>query len=107
MTSNSAPRIQNRFTAIGPPRTLSRFQAAQAGWVAKLQAQHLELFRAGKNRCAWWFHTNSSAVPSLRELSIEWPGLTLLLEWDSEENERLIGLAKATKGKVELCQFAY
>jgi hypothetical protein len=94
----------NRLTAIGSKRQVQLFQ--KSNWATALGARHCELLENSPARFACQFETEAPPLESLGELSRRWPRLTLLLDYEAEE-ERIKGLAKAQAGQIASCQLEY
>jgi hypothetical protein len=64
------------------------------------------LLENSQGRFACQFETESATLKPVRQLSRRWPGLIMLLDYDTERT-RTKGLAKATGGQLEHHQIRY
>jgi hypothetical protein len=96
--------IHNRLTALGSQRALKSFEKSDL--FSSLLGKYPELYYADKTRHTWWFPSARVERRELMVISVQWPQLVLLLEFDNE-TRREMGIIKAVQGRVEQCQFTY
>ena len=93
----------NRLTIIGRARDLQPFDE-KGRWPRKLSARHIEWLEFSPTRHVWQFETKQPPLESLKGLSIHWPKLTFLLEYDCQHRK---GLTKARNGRITCHQVSY
>lgn len=67
-------------------------------------AKYIEVIELSAKRESWQFQTDTIPIEPLRRLSVRWPKLTFLLDY---EQERIKGLLVAHQGKLVHSQFEY
>ncbi len=87
-------RCLNRFTVIGPPREIQKFERC---WIAPCAARYVELLEVRTTRMAWQFKSEAPPLEPIKNLSARQPRLTLLLDY---AQKRIKGLVRARKGKL-------
>jgi hypothetical protein len=95
----------NRLLVIGPGRDLNRFFRDDR-WMGVGSARHFEIIEHAPGRHAWQFNSDGPPLLFLRTVSRQWPALTLLLDYDSED-QRLKGLVKARNGRLRHFRASY
>ena len=98
-------RCFNRLTAAGPADLVERF-VADPSWEPSLAARFSEFLDHWEGRYVRMFETDGPPLDGLKALSIQWPGLTLILDYGFEESA-IKGLAMVRDGKLQHCQFTY
>ena len=93
-----------RLTVVGPKQQVEALR--ESDWAGTLGARHCELLECSPGRFACQFETVQSPLESLKRLSKRSPGLVFLVDYETE-GERIKGLAKATDGALEHCEFSY
>ena len=83
----------NRLTVIGE---ISQFE--RSAWLPAVGGRHYELLVLTTNRYVCQFETLTSPLPGLQQLSRLYPGLVLLLEY---ETGRAMGLAVIKAGVLD------
>src|SRR5271156_6576377 len=83
-------RCDNRLTVLGSKRDVRRFQ--NSSWEKSLRARHQDPLEFSPCRYVCQFETIAHDLKRLQTLSRRWPGLVLLLDF---ETNRIKGLAKA------------
>ena len=99
------PRCVNRLTVVGPPQRIQSFME-DPGWEASLAIRFCELMETCAGRYVCVFQTNGVPLDPLRQVSLSWMGLSLILDYEVEESD-LKGLAIAKDGKLHHCEFTY
>ena len=94
---------RNWLTIIGPARTVSRF-AGKDEWAKTLHARHIEWLELIPGHHVCEFTTTGRPLPKLEQLSVLWPTLIFILDY---ECGRSMGLIKAAKGRLEGCEVSY
>jgi len=94
-----------RLTVIDSKRTVSLFSGSSR-WIKILGARHIEWLELSGQRHVCQFETELLPVERLQKFSRHWAKLTLLLDYENEEN-RIKGLAKAKAGQIEHCEIGY
>ena len=97
--------VINRLTVVGPAKDLKRFYRDER-WMPAAGARHIELMEHSPNRHAWQFDTDTPPLLFLRAESRQWPSLVFLLDYHCED-QRLKGLAKARKGRLQHYRVSY
>ncbi len=95
---------ENRLTVIGRKDDVALFNCSN--WKRKLRARFCEQMLRLKGRSIWEFKTETPPIEFLKKLSAHWPGLVLLLDYESMR-ERIKGLAKARAGELEHYKISY
>jgi hypothetical protein len=95
-------RCANRLTVVGTKREVRRFQ--DSAWKKFLRARHTDPLEFSPGRFVCQFQTDAHDLKRLQNLSRRWPGLVLLLDY---ETGRTKGLAKARNGGLEHCEIGY
>jgi hypothetical protein len=98
-------RCHNRLTMVGRARDLKPFDE-KGRWPRKVKAQHVELMQFSPTRHVWLFETGTPPLESLKGLSVRWPSLTFLLEYD-QQHKRVKGLVRARAGRLEHYRVSY
>jgi hypothetical protein len=93
-----------RLTVLGSKARVERFQ--KSNWNRHLKASHGDLLENSPGRIAWQFETDDPAFEPMRKLSLRWPKLIFLLDYEVE-GQREKGLAKAQAGLMAHSQFEY
>ena len=83
----------NRLTVIGE---VSKFE--RSAWLPAVGGRYYELLELTANRYVCQFETTASPLPALQQLSRLYPGLVLLLEY---ETGRTMGLAVIKAGVLD------
>lgn len=93
---------QNWLTLIGPARTITRL--TNGGWERALKARHIEWLELSPKHHCCEFTSSGRPLNRLQKLSLRWPTLIFLLEY---ECGRSMGLVKARRGEMEGCEVHY
>ncbi len=96
---------QNRLLIVGPANDLKRFYRDEH-WMSESGGRHFELMEHSPKRHAWQFDSDAPPVPFLRTVSRQWANLAFMLDYACED-ERLKGLVKARKGRVQHYRVSY
>lgn len=92
----------NRLTVLGQKNEVSRFQRSR--WERSLAARYAEGLEFSPRRFVCQFESEDHDLARLQTLSRRWPGLVLLLDY---ETSRTKGVAKAKAGELEHCEIGY
>ncbi len=91
--------ICNRLMVVGSAGKVKKF--ARSNWDKVLGAKHCELAECSPGRYISDFNTKEAPiVEPLRKLSLHWPKLIFLLDWEWEDKS-LKGFLKAQAGLLE------
>jgi len=96
----------NRLTVVGSKRMVRKFTNQQDKWELALGARHGEFLQNSPGRYVCQFDTRRPPQKELQKLSLVWPRLSFVLEFDLEE-KRIKGLAKFQRGETESCVISY
>jgi hypothetical protein len=91
------------MTVVGTVGGVRAFEL-RSRWREHLGARHVELYENSPGRMVWWFEASSDRTAVLRTLA---KGDVILLLFYEEQNLRECGLAKAVRGRLDLCHFGY
>ncbi len=94
----------NHLTVFAPQKELRTF--LKRHWKRSLGGRFWELRENMRTRVGWQFETPSSPIPSVQALSLRWPKLVLVLQWENETKRRM-GLAKSKGGRLEEFEARY
>ncbi len=94
----------NQLTVFAPQKQLQKF--VKSHWERRLHGRFWELRENMRTRVGWQFETESSPLPPVKALSLRWPKLVLVLQWENE-TKRMMGLAKAKAGNMERFDVRY
>jgi hypothetical protein len=92
----------NRLTVIGGGRALRRFQ--NGVWLAAIHGRYADPLEFSPIRFVCQFETLKNPLPAFQQLSRRWPGLVLLLDY---ETTRCKGLARAKAGRLTQHRIRY
>jgi len=94
----------NCLTIIGNRQQVRFFQGRD--WNRRLAARFIELIENSPRRFSVVFMTEAPPLKSLTKLSVRWPSLVLLLDYEVQ-TERVKGLAKAKAGQLQHYKIDY
>src|SRR6266478_3263547 len=94
----------NTLTVFAPQKELRTF--VKSRWKRSLGGRFWELRENMRTRVGWQFETPSSPIPSVQALSLRWPKLVLVLQWENQ-TKRTMGLAKSKGGRLEEFEVRY
>ena len=95
---SSKVATNNRLTIIGNRQQVRLFQGSD--WNRRLAARFIELLENSPRRFVVIFMTEAPPLRPLTRLSMRWPSLVLLLDYEVQ-TERVKGLAKAKAGQLQ------